>query len=46
MAQKFEEYKQTLDKCLKDESKPWTKLFDVAEQKTGVDRTYIALGKF
>lgn len=46
MAQKIEEYKQCLDKCLKDETKPWTPLFDMAEEKTGVNRSYIAMGNY
>ena len=45
MAQKIEEYKQCLDKCLKDETKPWTPFFAMAEEKTGVNRSYIAMGK-
>ncbi|XP_011152254.1 receptor expression-enhancing protein 5 isoform X2 [Harpegnathos saltator] len=36
--------KDYLEKALKDESKPWTKLFAQAEEKTGVDRLYIFLG--
>lgn len=37
--------KDTLEKALKDETKPWTKLFALAETKTGVDRFYVFLGK-
>jgi len=33
--------KETLEKVLKDDSKPWTRYFALAEQKTGVDRLYI-----
>ncbi|XP_028982277.1 receptor expression-enhancing protein 5 [Diachasma alloeum] len=33
--------KETVEKALRDESKPWTKLFAMAEAKTGVDRLYI-----
>ncbi|KAF7995479.1 hypothetical protein HCN44_006586 [Aphidius gifuensis] len=35
--------KDTLEKALKDESKPWTKLFALAETKTGIDRFYVFL---
>jgi len=37
--------KEYLEKALKDESKPWTKLFILAEEKTGVDRLYIFVGE-
>ncbi|CAB0032981.1 unnamed protein product [Trichogramma brassicae] len=33
--------KETLDKMLQDENKPWSKYLAFAEQKTGVDRLYI-----
>ncbi|OXU27232.1 hypothetical protein TSAR_011414 [Trichomalopsis sarcophagae] len=33
--------KETLEKALKDESKPWTKYLVFAEQKTGIDRLYV-----
>lgn len=36
--------KESLEKVLKDEGKPWTKLFALAEAKTGLDRLYIFLG--
>ncbi|XP_034939756.1 receptor expression-enhancing protein 5-like [Chelonus insularis] len=36
--------KDSLEKALKDESKPWAKLFATAEAKTGIDRLYIFLG--
>lgn len=36
--------KESLGKALKDESKPWTKLFAMGESKTGIDRLYIFLG--
>ncbi|KAK0080205.1 hypothetical protein PV325_000303 [Microctonus aethiopoides] len=36
--------KESLSKALKDESKPWTKLFAMGESKTGIDRLYIFLG--
>jgi len=37
--------KEYLEKALKDESKPWTKMFIFAEEKTGVDRLYIFVGE-
>ena len=37
--------KETLDKALKDESKPWARYLALAEQKTGVDRLYIFVGE-
>lgn len=42
---KFDHYKQQLDKDLADDSKPWTKYLKLAEEKTGVNRTYIFLGE-
>ncbi|KAL0131796.1 hypothetical protein PUN28_002979 [Cardiocondyla obscurior] len=36
--------KEYLEKALRDESKPWAKLFVCAEEKTGVDRLYIFVG--
>lgn len=36
--------KESLEKTLKDETKPWTKLFTMAESKAGIDRLYIFLG--
>ncbi|CAG9830344.1 unnamed protein product [Diabrotica balteata] len=44
MAQKFNEIKQQLDVALRDNSKPWTPILSAAEQKTGLDRVYLALG--
>ena len=43
---KFEEYKKSLDNELADESKPWSKYLKLAEEKTGVSRSYIFFGKF
>lgn len=37
--------KEYLEKALKDESKPWTKMFALAEEKTGIDRLYIFVGE-
>lgn len=44
MAQKFNEIKKKLEVSLYDNSKPWTRILTVAEQKTGLDRIYLALG--
>lgn len=38
--------KESIEKALKDESKPWAKLFSMAEAKTGIDRLYIFLGQY
>lgn len=45
MGSKLQEYKDTLERSLVDKSKPWTKYFDKAEQKTGVNRVYIFVGE-
>lgn len=45
MSAKFQEYKNSLEVTLKDKAKPWTKYFETAEAKTGVDRVYIFLGE-
>lgn len=37
--------KEYLEKALKDESKPWAKMFALAEEKTGVDRLYVFVGE-
>lgn len=37
--------KEYLEKALKDENKPWVKMFAFAEQKIGVDRLYIFVGE-
>lgn len=44
MSSKLLEYKQSIAVSLADKSKPWTKYFEMAEQKTGVDRLYIFFG--
>ncbi|GLV43565.1 Receptor expression enhancing protein B [Carabus blaptoides fortunei] len=44
MAAKIQELKSTLERTLRDESKPWTKTLLLIEEKTGVDRLYIFLG--
>lgn len=43
---KIDECKESLNKSLCDNSKPWTKVFDLVEEKTNVPRLYIFLGKF
>lgn len=37
--------KEYLEKTLRDECKPWTKIFVLAEEKTGIDRLYIFVGE-
>jgi hypothetical protein len=37
--------KEYLEKALRDESKLWTKMFILAEEKTGVDRLYVFVGE-
>lgn len=46
MAAKFSEYKESIDKVLHDNKKPWTGWLDVAEQKTGLKRIYLFGGKW
>jgi len=41
---KFEGYKQQLEKDLSDDSKPWAKYLKLVEEKTGVQRIYIFFG--
>lgn len=38
--------KESIEKSLRDETKPWTKLFAMAEAKTGVDRLYLFVGTY
>lgn len=45
MGSKLQEYKETLERSLVDKSKPWTKYFDKAEQRTGVNRVYLFVGE-
>ncbi|EDV53622.1 uncharacterized protein Dere_GG12216 [Drosophila erecta] len=40
----FNGYKQDVSRSLRDASKPWTKVFDAMEEKTGVDRVNIFVG--
>lgn len=42
---KFEGIKQSLEKELADDSKPWSKYLKLAEEKTGVQRSYLFFGK-
>ncbi|KAM8712318.1 hypothetical protein ACLKA7_012784 [Drosophila subpalustris] len=44
VTQWFESYKGTVNKSLHDSAKPWTKIFDLVEQRTGVDRVKIFFG--
>ncbi|XP_040159212.1 receptor expression-enhancing protein 5 isoform X3 [Anopheles arabiensis] len=44
MANKVEEIRGSIESSLKDESKPWTQFFKLAEEKTNVPRLYIFLG--
>ncbi|KOB73099.1 Receptor expression enhancing protein isoform 2 [Operophtera brumata] len=44
MSAKLLEYKDTIENNLNDKSKPWTKYFEIAEQKTGVSRVYLFVG--
>lgn len=46
MAAKFSEYKESIDKVLHDNKKPWTGWLDVAEEKTGLKRIYLFGGKW
>lgn len=45
LTQWFEGYKGTVDKSLRDSAKPWTKAFDLVEERTGVDRVKIFFGE-
>lgn len=44
MSNKLTALKSSLENTLKDDNKPWTRLFAAVEQKTGVDRVYVFLG--
>lgn len=44
MAKKVQEYKKSLEICLKDDTRAWTKLFNFAERTTGINRVYIFCG--
>lgn len=41
----FDQYKDTLDKSLNDQSKPWSKVFEKVEEKTNIPKLYLFLGK-
>lgn len=45
MSARIHEIRDTLERQLNDKSKPWTPYFDKAEQKTGVSRVYLFVGK-
>ena len=44
ITQHFANFKQKLNKVLHEKNK-FTEVLEMVEQKTGVDRTYVALGK-
>lgn len=43
---KFDNYKQQLEKDLSDDSKPWSKYLKLVEEKTNVPRIYLFFGKY
>lgn len=45
MAQKVMELREHLDQSLRDETKPLGQIFGKLEAQTGVNRTYLFLGK-
>lgn len=45
MAQRVNEIKEQLSKALYDETKPWTPILVTLEDKTGIPRLYIFIGK-
>lgn len=45
MAERIQAIKITLNESLNEKGKPWTKALDLAEEKTGVPRIYMVLGK-
>ena len=44
MSKKVQAYKQSLEKCLKDDTKAWAQFFNFAEEKTSINRVYIFCG--
>ncbi|EDW09345.1 receptor expression-enhancing protein 5 isoform X1 [Drosophila mojavensis] len=44
LPQMFENYKETVRKSLRDPNKPWTKVFDILEERTSVDRVKLFSG--
>lgn len=44
MSAKFQDYKDSLERSLNDKAKPWTRYFELAEKKTGVNRVYLFVG--
>lgn len=46
MAGKILAIKEQVNASLHDTSKPWTKCFEEAEKKSGVDRLYIFVGEY
>lgn len=45
MAEKIEAIKISLNQSLNDKEKPWKKVFDLAEEKSGVPRVYLFAGE-
>lgn len=45
MAQKLDEMKKCLNDSLTDSGKPWKSAFDIIEEKSGIPRIYLFLGK-
>ncbi|XP_063372024.1 receptor expression-enhancing protein 5 isoform X1 [Cydia amplana] len=44
MSAKLLEYRESIERQLRDKSKPWTTTFDQLESKTGVNRLYLFVG--
>ncbi|XP_063631393.1 receptor expression-enhancing protein 5 isoform X2 [Cydia splendana] len=44
MSAKLLEYREAIERQLRDKSKPWTTTFDKLESKTGVNRLYLFVG--
>lgn len=45
MGSKVADFREKLEKTLSEEGRPWTPILGKAEEKTGVKRLYIVLGK-
>lgn len=43
--QLLENYKETMRKSLRDPNKPWTKAFDILEERTSIDRVKLFSGE-
>lgn len=46
MAERIEAIKVSLNQTLNDKDKPWKKILDLAEEKSGVPRLYLFAGEF